>query len=272
MRQRSEALSDQEIEIVAPAVFADAAHDEVSSKYNRIDTRLVLDGLRGEGWAPVWVNEAGVRDKSRAGYQKHMMRFRHVDSLGGHNVGDEFPEILLINSHDRSSSFQIHAALFRMICGNGMVVADTTFSKLRVRHLADANEVIEAALKVPVQVPQIMNQVNGMKAIELSPIQQTALARAAAVARWGDIEKAPIEPELLLKTKRAGDVGNDLWTTFNRVQENTIRGGTRYLDRKTWKRGTVREVKGIDQNTTLNKALWELAETHGAHATNGAPA
>jgi len=60
----------------------------------------------------------------------------------------------------------------------------------------------------------------------------------------------------------------DLWHTLNVVQENVIRGGlhgtVRGIDpdtnRRTFRRVTTREVRGIDQDVKLNRALWMLAE------------
>jgi hypothetical protein len=56
-------------------------------------------------------------------------------------------------------------------------------------------------------------------------------------------------------------MGNTLWQTFNRVQENLITGAT-YRTRaprgyRTVSRRT-RKVKGIDQNIDLNRTLWDL--------------
>jgi hypothetical protein len=44
------------------------------------------------------------------------------------------PELVLINSHDRSSAYQLHAGLFRFGCGDGMIVADATFEPISIRH------------------------------------------------------------------------------------------------------------------------------------------
>lgn len=54
-----------------------------------------------------------------------------------------------------------------------------------------------------------------------------------------------------------------MWRTLNRIQENTIRGGQSYRTvdaNNARRRGTTREVKGIDGNVNLNRALWTLAE------------
>jgi hypothetical protein len=56
---------------------------------------------------------------------------------------------------------------------------------------------------------------------------------------------------------------SDLFTVFNVVQENTVKGGIAGLARNSQgylNRIRTREVKGIDQNIKLNKALWTLAE------------
>ena len=60
----------------------------------------------------------------------------------------------------------------------------------------------------------------------------------------------------------------DLWHTMNVVQENAIRGGLHGTQwstnpdtgRREHKRITTREIRGIDQDVRLNKALWSLSE------------
>jgi hypothetical protein len=55
---------------------------------------------------------------------------------------------------------------------------------------------------------------------------------------------------------------------MNVVQENVIKGGLHgtqwatdeHTGRRTHRRVTTREVKGIDQDVKLNRALWMLAE------------
>ena len=57
----------------------------------------------------------------------------------------------------------------------------------------------------------------------------------------------------------AEDSGNDLWTTFNRIQENMIKGGMSGRS-KSGRRSTTREVNGVTENVKLNRALWTLAD------------
>lgn len=72
----------------------------------------------------------------------------------------------------------------------------------------------------------------------------------------------PITPDQLLAPRRWEDAGNDLWKVFNRVQENVIAGGLSAIKRdengRRVRRVSTRQVKGIDADVKLNRALWTL--------------
>ena len=131
-----QALTNDQLRQMAPAIFSTSAKLDVSDKYKFLPTIEVVDGLRAAGWQPVKATEQRVNTLERQGFQKHQLRFRRQDDLGlVTKVGDVFPEIVLVNSHDRSSAYQLHAGLFRLACSNGMVVSDSTFEKdLRFRY------------------------------------------------------------------------------------------------------------------------------------------
>lgn len=63
----------------------------------------------------------------------------------------------------------------------------------------------------------------------------------------------------ILSPRHWKDESNDLWTTYQRIQENLIKGG---LPGRTNKGGRThtRAVKGIDGDVKLNRALWVMAE------------
>ena len=73
----------------------------------------------------------------------------------------------------------------------------------------------------------------------------------------------PITAQQLLNPRRHADIGSSLWQTFNVIQENVIRGGLSAMGRDAQnrpRRVSTREVRGIDGDVKLNKALWQLAE------------
>lgn len=264
---RVEELSNERIQKLAPSVFALNAHESMSARYTQIPTIRIVDALRGEGWAPVLAQETRVRDASRAGYAKHLIRFRHVDDLQRVAVKNEtVSEIVLLNAHDGSSSYQIHAGLYRFVCGNGMVVSDSTFSKRCVRHSGDiVGNVIEGVYEIVNDLPTVCEKIESFRAISLTSEEQAVFGKSAIQLRWDDEEKAPpVTPERVISAKRTEDKTNDLWTVFNRVQENILKGGLRghVRDERTgaYKKTTTREVKSVTENVKLNKALWSLAE------------
>jgi hypothetical protein len=93
--------------------------------------------------------------------------------------------------------------------------------------------------------------------------ESTAFARQALAMRFEEEGSWPITPTKLLEPRRREDYGDDLWRTFNRVQENLLQGGQRERDRFLSNGRRIprtRAVTGLDQNVRLNKQLWELAQ------------
>ena len=103
-------LSDDQIRTVAPSIFADTPHESRSERYSYIPTVAVLTELRKEGFQPFMVCQTRVRQEDRRDYTKHMLRLRHESQING----TEANEIILLNSHDGTSSYQMLAGLFRL--------------------------------------------------------------------------------------------------------------------------------------------------------------
>ena len=251
------ALSNEQIAYHAPSVMAAEAHESRGERYSFIPTIQVIDGLRAEGFQPYEIRQTKVRDASKREHTKHMVRMRHASSI----VNDEVPEIILLNSHDGSSSYQIMSGVFRFVCSNGLIAGDM-FNNIKVRHSGNVvGDVIEGATRVLEDAKQIGSRIDEYKAIALDQSEQQAFAKAALQLRWGD--DAPINTNRLLAAHRHADVKGDLWTTFNRVQENMLKGGVPGRS-ATGRRITTRAVGGVTENVKLNKALWTLADTMAA--------
>lgn len=254
-------LTDDELRRHAPSIFAGQAMQGVSDRYAFLPTAQVVSRMREAGWSPVEAREQRVRLEGRAGFQKHLLRFQRRDLIA---VKGEFAaEICLVNSHDRSSAYQIHAGLFRFICGNGMMVADSTFERVSIRHSGfTPDQVIDASFQVLDQIPQITAHVEDFRARRLSPPESKAFAESALLLRYEDLQTAPIAADKLLQSRRMEDAGDNLWNVFNRVQENLLRGGLKdYSRRKAdgHRFPRTRAVAGLDENIRLNKSLWHLA-------------
>ena len=97
-----------------------------------------------------------------------------------------------------------------------------------------------------------------MQSLVLSPPAQQAFATAALSYRFGE-EHQPVTASQILTPRRYEDRQDDLWSVFNRCQENLLKGGLPGLTAKG-KRSHTRAVKGIDGDVKLNRALWVMAE------------
>jgi hypothetical protein len=154
------------------------------------------------------------------------------------------------------------AGLMRLVCLNGMVASAGTVDEIRVHHKGDiVGRVIEGAYSVVNEFGKVAESVDKFKSIKLLPAEQSAFARSALVAKYGEPETGgfPVTAEHILYPRRQEDRSTDLWSTFNVVQEHLIRGGDRGRA-ASGRRTRTREVTGISQNVQLNRALWTLAD------------
>jgi hypothetical protein len=262
-------LSDDQLRRVAPSAFATGKHESRSERYAYIATSAVVDGLRANGFEPTFAKQGRSRIAGKAEFTKHLIRFRHAGQTGAaRKVGDVFPEVVLVNSHDGTSAYQLMAGCFRLVCLNGMVVADRELATVRVPHKGDVvGQVIEGSYTVLEESIRAIDQADAWAGVTLSRDEQVAMAESAHVLRFGEGEPGeavtPIRPEQLLAVRRHEDTARDLWTTTNVLQENAIRGGLTAWGRDASnrrRRVTTRPINGIDQDVKLNRALWLLGE------------
>lgn len=262
------ALTEDEMYRMAPSIFATAAHESRSERFKPIPTIDVLRGLEKEGFVPVGVRQSTTRIPGKELFTKHLIRLRHVDAMTKHAVGDTVMEMLLKNANDGTSAYDLMAGMFRICCLNSLVAQTGTIDTVKVRHSGNVTEkVIEGTYRVLDEAEAVMAAPQDWSRIRLEREEQKALAEAAHVLRFGEVDDerpATVDPTHLLMARRAGDRTDDLWMTFNRIQENAIKGGLRgvSINQETGQRRrlTTRPIKGVDQDVKLNKALWVLAE------------
>lgn len=249
-------LTDDQIRRVAPSIYAEDKHDSRSERYSYIPTAAVLTKLRAEGFQPFMVCQTRVRDAGKREHTKHLLRLRHASQINGREAN----EIILLNSHDGSSSYQMLAGMFRFVCHNGLVCGDTV-ADVRVPHKGDVTgQVIEGAYEVLHGFEHAQESREAMQAVTLHEGEAEVFARAAIALKYDEPDKpAPITERQVLASRRVDDNRPDLWSVFNRAQENLVKGGLQARSRNG-RRQHTRPVQGIDQNLRLNRALWLLAD------------
>jgi hypothetical protein len=238
-----------------PSIYATHPSAKVSERYGFIPTSVIVHALERSGFVPVKA-QAARSSRERVAFAKHLIRFRHQEHMNT-QVGDWLPEVVLVNSHDGSSSYQIMAGVYRLVCANGMIVGNS-FAEARVRHTKNTpDEIVDASFRVIESLPGIADGIEDMRAITLEAGERQAFANAALALRYEEGE-APIRAAQLLEPRRYADTASDLWTTFNTVQEHLLRGGDRTLN--ATRRTKTRRISSVGKDVALNRALWTLSE------------
>lgn len=285
-------MTEDAIRAVAPSVFAVTKHDSRSDRFAPIPTIEILRGLAKEGFHVVGARQNVVRVPGKENYTKHLLRLRRFGGdVAAYSVGDTLAEMYLQNANDGTSAYNLSSALFRIQCLNSLTMKLATLDEVKVYHSGNSERVMGKVIEGTYRV--LDNSVHALEAprawsgIELDGDEQRLFADAAALVRWGVADEAASDAEPvavttynplgLLTPRRIEDRANDLWTTFNRVQENAIKGGVhgRTLNGEgNVRRATSRPVKAIDSDIKINKRLFDLADAFaqlkGAKTITGA--
>ena len=209
-------LTNKELKERAPSIFTTQPSNKVTAKYSFIPTVQVVEDLDKLGWQPFQASQRKSRTAVDSLFTKHLIRFRNK-SIG--QLGDSLPEVVLTNSHDGRNSFSLHAGLFRLVCSNGLVIADQTFEQVKIKHQwYNMGEIQKVVNSMIAKIPSIVTNINTMDQTNLNEEQQIKFGKEAMLARWpkGN-EKLDVED--LLSPTRVSDKGDSIWKIYNIVQE-----------------------------------------------------
>lgn len=255
------ALNTAQIARLAPSVYSTEPIAGVSDRYQFVSTSDIIARLADVGYVVANVSQSHVREASGTQYAKHMVRMMHEKYLGKQSaVGDVFPQVLLTNSHNRTSAFHLSAGLYRLVCSNGMAAQAGNFASIRVLHNdARINDlVIEGANQITALTEStVMPKIEQMSKVELTAAQELQFAEGATVLKYGQVNTA--EANLLLACRRDEDAARNMWAVLNRVQENAVKGG--YETRDAAGRTVVaRGIKSVTKDYDFNLKLWQMAD------------
>jgi hypothetical protein len=251
-------LTESYLREKVPAIYSGSPVSSVSERYTFVPTFKIISHLKKLGWLPTAAKMN--KNKQSLEYGQHMIRFARKDSQ---SFGDSVPELIVVNSHDRTKRLFFGIGVFRAFCTNGMVVFDESLphSNFVQKHMnVEFSDVENIMKKVVTQFNVLASKVKDYKTIQLTEIERNKFAYVAKEAHWG--KDSIIDPKALLEVRRVEDKSNDLWTVFNRIQENVTKGGIHYSapSDKTGKirKRTTRTIKNVSRDIKINQALWML--------------
>lgn len=266
---RTETL--EQIKAVAPAAFATDPSPKASDRYSFVSTVELLNSFEKLGWMPHSTKQFG---KGNDLYSRHLVRLNNEElgflPLHGDNVK---PQIIIDNSHDRTSNVMAHMGLFRLVCTNGLVVAmPGMYSTIKLRHIGvDFSELKQLSEVIASQFVTVGEHVVEMQEYILNQDEKEEFVMkavayrdpAAYINEDGTINFAKVtskvNPIAILDPIRGEDRKDDLWTVFNLAQERMIKG----LFEKNNDGGrkcTPRGITNAGRSIEFNKILWSIAE------------
>jgi hypothetical protein len=273
--ENHQALNDSEIALLCPvAMKTTMTNNEISKlglseHYSFVPTINVVNDLRALGFECVDATQVKARKKTTNGYQKHMLTFENpkykVEGV------EEYPQLLLTNSHDGGNAFTLSAGIFRLICSNGLVIKTEDYGTARLVHKGYSFEAVQELVKdFEETMSNVISKITAMKQVQLTKDQQIEFAKQAALLRFTaksyneDNISDVVDIDGLLNVDRKEDAGNGLYEVFNRVQESLVQGKYLYAsngkvkdaDTKTRK---ARPIKNFKQSISVNQKLSELA-------------
>jgi hypothetical protein len=245
-----------------PSLFAASPSPKMSERYAFVSTAELLAPLLDKGGYEV--TAANQRATRRSGrdprFTRHMVRVRPATAKP--MVGDVLPEVVITNSHDGQSRFGVYGGLFRLVCSNGLVIGVPGASAHgSFIHLGDPSKIIDAAKKAIGLAERSIETVRAMMKKNLNAKAQVKFATVAATIAYGQEDVGRFSPELLLAARRDEDKGDNVWVLFNRIQENIVRGGVKFVSANGSNRSfQTRGLTHIGRTMDFNIDLWNAAE------------
>ena len=246
---------------LAPAIFATEPASYINlNRYKFTPTTDIINHMDTLGWKLTNAKQSKTKVPLRRNFGVHITEFQHPDLYIKNSEGrvEARPTVVLLNSHDGSRPINFEMGLFRLVCSNGLMVKDKDFGGFKERHtkytLQEVQNMIEQKM---LGLNSTVEKINRWSGIEMSAKDRRAFAIDALALRLGE-EKVAEDYEIMeiLSPRRDADAPNTLWHTFNRVQENIIRGGYQMNNR------TARPITNPIQDMVLNQGLWSLADKY----------
>ena len=256
-------LTKEQIKSSTPLVFVETpTNPDVSDKYLFVNTETIIDDLDKLGWLPVQAAQRKSIKKEGTIFSKHMVAFQNPNiKITSQDGDDAYPRILLTNSHDGMQAFKFSVGIFRLVCSNGLVVADEQFSDFKIKHkgytFGELRNVVKQAVE---DLPNKVQVMNDMKNRILTEDEKRKMALDAMLIRAGVKELQYDEETItdILEPKRDADKGDNLWKVFNVIQEKITQGDF-HAALTGAKVRKVRKIKSFEKDMKVNKELFKLA-------------
>lgn len=244
----------EEARVLHPAVFAEKAHEDVSNRYKFVSTEKLIENFLELGMTIHSIKSPKVH-KRKGEYAKHLVRLNL-----NQNTEEESPQILIINSHNRTCGLTLQLGIFRFVCENGLIVADSQFSRFYQKHMKiDIDTLYKIMNNAINEFKIVFEKIDEYKKIMLTGDQRLGFANEALNMIYNE-NSGRYEINDFITPKREEDSPPTLYNLYNIVQENYMKGGTNFTTKKGIKKSKA--IYSIEREFSVNILLWVLMENY----------
>lgn len=231
-----------------------------SKKFQHVRPNMLEELMGFHGFNLVELQTGKARLDANADHQTTVARYRSKSEFkinGLHlDIVAKIPHLY--------GAIELFLGTYRLICRNGLV-AGTKFEAFRIPHMGDPSTEINRCIPhLVAQESKLIAEIQEMQATKLSSVQMKAFAQRVANERLSDKELVEVKFEQLLQRRREEDWHEDLFTTMNVIQENSLRYSMDY---------TIK-IKGTDETrnmttrtvnpssakaVSINRMVWDAA-------------
>ena len=153
-------MNIQDLRTTVPSLFQTEKLSKLSDRYTMVPTIDVVDKFIQNGW-----QVSGAKQVGKGSFGKHQVRLRNAELP---QVGDSLLEAVITNSHNGTSTLQVGAGLFRLVCSNGLTVPVSTFGDMKQTHLNLSMSDVELITEqFVINTPKIQKSVTRMMEVTM---------------------------------------------------------------------------------------------------------
>jgi hypothetical protein len=221
---------------------------KIKQKDFYIPTLDVVQKLQTEGWKIQGVDE--VRAKNRK-IVNNYVQMQHPDFAVKNSKGQDeaIASLTISNSCSGNQPLKLDLGAYREVCSNGLIAFDAATESAKIKHTKiNARDLDLFIHELSNKSNKMIKEINAMKDKNMSFDEIKMLAYNAAKLRFSEDDNK-FDIDALLKVNRVEDESNDVWTVFNRIQENL-----------------THDVRSKEEDIRLNQQLYELVNREMAYA------
>ena len=220
---------------------------KIKQKEFYIPTLDVVSKLQNEGWEIQGVDEERAKNRKII---SNYVQMHHPDFTVKNNKGQDeaIASLTISNSCSGNKPLRLDLGAYREVCSNGLIrFENAELSKIQHTKV-NIRDLDLFIFELSAKSNKLIEEINAMKNKNMSHDKIKRFAYNAAKLRFNE-DDDKFDIDALLKVNRTEDEGNDVWTVFNRIQENL-----------------TYDVKNKEEDIKLNKQLFNLVNAEMAYA------